>query len=63
VWVIASAPLVAACGGTDEPKHGVAQFRSRAAQKSYREIYQTAPATWWGSRTSSQFAKGAARLA
>ena len=46
VSVVLFALSLAACGGTDEPKHGVAQFRSRAAQKSYREIYQTAPTTW-----------------
>lgn len=55
MWVIASALLVAACGGTDEAKHGVAQFRSRAAQKSYGEIYRTAGAELRQGATEEQF--------
>ena len=39
VLVIASALLVAGCGGTDEAKRGVAEFRSLVAQRSYAEIY------------------------
>lgn len=42
VWVIASAVLVAGCGGTDEAKLGVSEFRSRVAEKSYADIYRTA---------------------
>lgn len=53
--VIASALLVAACGGTDEAKHGVAEFRSRAAQKSYGEIYRTAGAELRKGATEEQF--------
>jgi hypothetical protein len=44
VWIIASSVLLAGCGGTDQAKRGVAEFRSRAAQKSYSEIYRTAGA-------------------
>jgi hypothetical protein len=55
MWVIASALLVAACGGTDEAKHGVAEFRSRAAQKSYGEIYRTAGAELRQTATEEQF--------
>ncbi len=55
MWVIASALLVAACGGTDEAKHGVAEFRSRAAQKSYGEIYRTAGAELRQGATEEQF--------
>ena len=39
VFLIASALLVAGCGGTDEAKRGVAEFRSLVAQRSYAEIY------------------------
>ena len=55
MWVVASALLVAACGGTDEAKHGVAEFRSRAAQKSYGEIYRTAGAELRQTATEEQF--------
>jgi len=55
LWLIASALLVAACGGTDEAKHGVAEFRSRAAQKSYGEIYRTAGAELRQTATEEQF--------
>jgi hypothetical protein len=55
MWVIASALLVAACGGTDEAKHGVAEFRSRVAQKSYGEIYRTAGAELRQTATEEQF--------
>jgi hypothetical protein len=55
MWVIASALLVAACGGTGEAKHGVAEFRSRAAQKSYGEIYRTAGAELRKGATEEQF--------
>jgi len=55
MWVIASALLVAACGGTDEAKRGVAEFRSRAAQKSYGEIYRTAGAELRQGATEEQF--------
>ena len=57
MWVIASALLVAACGGTDEAKRGVAEFRSRAAQKSYSEIYRTAGAELRQAATEEQFAR------
>ena len=55
MWVIASALLVAACGGTDEAKHGVAEFRSRVAQTSYGEIYRTAGAELRQGATEEQF--------
>ena len=55
MFVVASALLVAACGGTDEAKHGVAEFRSRAAQKSYGEIYRTAGAELRQTATEEQF--------
>jgi hypothetical protein len=55
MWVVASALLVTACGGTDEAKRGVAEFRSRAAQKSYGEIYRTAGAELRQAATEEQF--------
>ena len=55
IWVIASALLVAACGGTDDAKRGVAEFRSRATQKSYGEIYRTAGAELRQGTTEEQF--------
>ena len=36
--------LLVSCGGTDEAKRGVAEFRTRVAQKSYSEIYRAAAA-------------------
>ena len=55
VWVIASALLFAACGGTDEAKRGVAEFRSRTAQKSYSEIYRMAGAELRQGTTEERF--------
>jgi uncharacterized protein DUF4019 len=55
MWVLASALLVAACGETDEAKRGVTEFRSRAAQKSYGEIYRTAGAELRKGATEAQF--------
>jgi len=42
VSVIATALFLAGCGGTDEAKRGVAEFRSLMAQRSYAEIYSAA---------------------
>ena len=55
VWVIASALIVAGCGGTDEAKRGVVEFRSRAAQRSYGEIYRTAGTELRQAATEEQF--------
>ena len=55
VWVIASALLFTACGGTDEAKRGVAEFRSRVAEKSYGDIYRTAGAELRQVATEEQF--------
>jgi hypothetical protein len=55
VWFIASALLVAGCGGTDDAKRGVAEFRSRAAEKSYAEIYRTAGPELRQGTTEEQF--------
>ena len=55
VWVIASALLFAACGGTDEAKRGVAEFRSRVAEKSYGEIYRRGGAELRQGTSEEQF--------
>src|SRR5262245_66690399 len=55
VWVIASALVLTACGGTDEAKRGVADFRTLAAQKSYGEIYRTAGPELRQGTTEEQF--------
>ena len=71
VWVIAAALLVAGCGGTDEAKRGVAEFRSLMAQRSYAEIYYAAGPELRQVATKEQFERlmttidtrlGAARL-
>jgi len=55
VWVIASAALIAGCGGTDEAKHGVADFRSRVAERSYADIYRMAAPELRQATTEEQF--------
>ena len=55
VWIIVSALLVAGCGGTDEAKRGVAEFRSRVAQRSYAEIYYAAGSELRQAATQEQF--------
>jgi hypothetical protein len=55
VWVIGFGLLLTACGGTDEAKRGVADFRTLAAQKSYAEIYRTAGAELRQGTTEEQF--------
>jgi hypothetical protein len=54
-WVIVSALVVAGCGGTDAAKRGVEEFRSRAAQRSYAEIYRAAGAELRQGTTEEQF--------
>ena len=54
-WVIGAALVVAGCGGTDAAKRGVEEFRSRAAQRSYAEIYRTAGAELRQGTTEEQF--------
>ena len=55
VWVIASALLLAACGGTDEAKRGVAEFRSRVVEKSYGEIFRAGGAELRQGTSEEQF--------
>lgn len=54
-WVIVSALVVAGCGGTDAAKRGVEEFRLRAAQRSYAEIYRTAGAELRQGTSEEQF--------
>jgi hypothetical protein len=56
-WVIVSALVVAGCGGTDAAKRGVEEFRSRAAQRSYAEIYRAGAAELRQGTTEEQFAR------
>jgi hypothetical protein len=53
--VIASALIVAGCGGTDTAKRGVEEFRSRAAQRAYVEIYRAAGPELRQGTTEEQF--------
>ncbi len=54
-WIIVSALVVAGCGGTDAAKRGVEEFRSRAAQRSYAEIYRAGAAELRQGTTEEQF--------
>ena len=47
--------LLAACAGTDDAKRGVANFRARAAQTSFSEIYWRAAPEFRQSATEEQF--------
>ena len=47
--------LLASCAGTGDAKRGVASFRARAAQTSFREIYWRAAPEFRQSSTEEQF--------
>jgi hypothetical protein len=55
VSIAALALITAGCGGTDAAKRGVAEFRSRAAERSYSEIYRRAGAELQQVATEEQF--------
>ena len=55
VWLLALPLLLAACAGTDDAKRGVANFRARAAQTSFSEIYWRAAPEFRQSATEEQF--------
>lgn len=55
VWLLVLPLLLASCGGTDEAKRGVANFRARAAQTSFSEIYWRAAPEFRQSATEEQF--------
>jgi len=55
VWLLVLPFLLASCGGTTDAKRGVADFRARAAQTSFREIYWRAAPEFRQSATEDQF--------
>ena len=55
VWLLALPLLLASCGGTADAKRGVANFRARAAQTSFSEIYWRASPEFRQSATEEQF--------
>lgn len=55
IWLLALPLLLASCGGTDDAKRGVANFRARAAQTSFSEIYWRAAPEFRQSGTEEQF--------
>ena len=55
VWLLVLPLLLASCGGTDDAKRGVANFRARAAQTSFSEIYWRAAPEFRQSATEEQF--------
>ena len=55
VWLLVLPLLLASCGGTGDAKRGVASFRARAAQTSFREIYWRAAPEFRQSVTEDQF--------
>ena len=62
VWLLALPLLLAACAGTDDAKRGVANFRARAAQTSFSEIYWRAAPEFRQSATEEQFLRVMATL-
>ena len=55
VWLLALPLLLTSCGGTADAKRGVANFRARAAQTSFSEIYWRAAPEFRQSATEEQF--------
>ena len=55
VWLLVLPLLLASCGGTTDAKRGVADFRARAAQTSFSEIYWRAAPEFRQSATEEQF--------
>ena len=55
VWLLVLPLLLASCGGTADAKRGVANFRARAAQTSFSEIYWRAAPEFRQSATEEQF--------
>ena len=55
VWLLVLPLLLASCAGTDDAKRGVANFRARAAQTSFSEIYWRAAPEFRQSATEEQF--------
>lgn len=57
IWLLMVAFLLVSCGGTDEAKRGVDEFRTRVAQKSYSEIYRAAAAELRQATTEEEFVR------
>jgi len=58
IGIAAVALLVMGCSmGTDEAKQGVAEFRARAANQSFNEIYQASGPEFRQAATEEQFAR------
>ena len=55
VWLLVLPLLLASCAGTGDAKRGVANFRARAAQTSFSEIYWRAAPEFRRSATEEQF--------
>ena len=55
VWLLALPLLLASCSGSADAKRGVANFRARAAQTSFSEIYWRAAPEFRQSSTEEQF--------
>ena len=55
VWLLVLPLLLASCAGTNDAKRGVANFRARAAQTSFSEIYWRAAPEFRQSATEEQF--------
>jgi hypothetical protein len=55
VWLLVLPLLLASCAGTGDAKRGVANFRARAAQTAFREIYWRAAPEFRQSSTEEQF--------
>ena len=57
VWLLVLPLLLASCAGTDDAKRGVANFRARAAQTSFSEIYWRAAPEFRRSATEEEFVR------
>ena len=55
IWLLVLPLLLASCGGIDDAKRGVANFRARAAQTSFSEIYWRAAPEFRQSATEEEF--------
>ena len=55
IWLLALPLFLASCGGAADTKRGVENFRARAAQTSFTEIYWRAAPEFRQSATEEQF--------
>ena len=54
-WLVFGAVLLVSCGGTDEAKQGVDEFRTAVAAKNYHDIFEHADPEMRQSGTEEQF--------